>query len=498
MKPIINLLLITLLYQTTHAQHVSVIPITNPSMEGPTGLAIAPSGWDIISGTPDTGPNNGTEKASDKATFVRLVNAESIGQQLLYTLIAGKTYTLSFDMAPSITTKGTMLITGRKGRHGQEELLWKSGLFSHVEWKRYTVTFTPTQNIDYIILDPYTPSDGTLSAAKLDNFSSISEIIRLDLTATNTCPGVAIGSVNVSSPFADENYTYLWEPGGYTTPGVNNLPAGTYEVTVVDTNKGMTASKSIEVRTSVIKTAIDIKKISCYGSEDAIIHITASDGHLPYHYWLNDDSNTSGYFTHLPPGSYTVKINDSIGCSSIQENIVIYDPAPLLLNKISIKTIACNSAANGQIILTPTGGTLPYTYSIPGYTSQSGNTLGPLNAGTYHYVITDSHNCMIDSTVTITKDWRECAVHVPNAFSPDGDGINDLFRVKIQDDISDYRMVIYGRWGQLVYETRQPEAGWNGTFKGVKLPAGDYIWAITYTDSKNQLIKQQGSVIIIK
>jgi gliding motility-associated-like protein len=58
-------------------------------------------------------------------------------------------------------------------------------------------------------------------------------------------------------------------------------------------------------------------------------------------------------------------------------------------------------------------------------------------------------------------------------------------------------MAVYGRWGELIYETHQPEGGWNGTFKGKKLPAGSYIWSVTYTDKTNQAMKQQGSVMLI-
>jgi gliding motility-associated-like protein len=121
-----------------------------------------------------------------------------------------------------------------------------------------------------------------------------------------------------------------------------------------------------------------------------------------------------------------------------------------------------------------------------------------LDAGQYHYRITDSHDCSLEGDVTITKEWRECAVFVPNAFSPNKDGVNDLFRAKVNDDVSGFRMAIYGRWGQLIFETFDSDRGWDGKQRGVDQPTGSYLYVITFTDGKAQSRREQGTFLLIR
>jgi gliding motility-associated-like protein len=513
MKSIFLFILIAL-YQTALAQHASVIPLYNPSFEGPQGIDVCPPEWEKLAGTPDVLPNDPTSaeydqhiRATDQDNFLRLAYSitdpsfsASIGQTLRFPLVAGIPYYVTFDLAilsyPS-NIKGTFALAGGSDVNDPGEVLWLSGAIYHPGWKKFTALFTPTRTINYLRIYSYNPGlSNTEGGVLIDNFSPIYETLNLMVTTNRTCIGETTGSVAVMVPGPESNYTINWQPGAYTTPVVDHLASGTYEVTVLQIADGVSASIKIEVGVSDPRITTRVKQVSCYDKTDALIQVTAARGLFPYQYFLNDEQNTSGLFNNIAPGNYTIKVIDSIGCT-VQEDTVIIAPEKFWLDKMIVKNIPCSDLSNGQITLFPSGGTPPYTYSIPGYEPQPDSIFSQLPPGTYDYLITDSHNCTIDSSATISKTWNTCAVHVPNAFSPNGDGVNDLFRVKLQDDVSDYRMTVYGRWGQLVYDTRQPEAGWDGTFKGKKLPPGTYVWAVTYTDSKDQLMKQQGSVVLI-
>ena len=210
------------------------------------------------------------------------------------------------------------------------------------------------------------------------------------------------------------------------------------------------------------------------------------------------NGRSSPVFDHLVAGNYNLVIQDNEGCTNEVKNIIIADPDPITLRTALVSNVSCADVTNGRITLSVTGGFPPYTYSIPGYTAQSDSVFRQLDAGQYQYRITDSHGCSVEGDVTITKEWRGCAVFVPNAFSPNRDGINDLFRTKVNDEVSNFRMAIYGRWGQLVFETYDPERGWDGKQKGVDQPTGSYLYVITFTDSKAQLRKEQGTVLLIR
>ena len=90
------------------------------------------------------------------------------------------------------------------------------------------------------------------------------------------------------------------------------------------------------------------------------------------------------------------------------------------------------------------------------------------------------------------------ALYSPNAFSPDGDGINDLFKVSGQG-MSDFQIEIYNRWGQMVYKSIDLSNGWDGTFKGKNLPTGTYVYKIkTSRFGLEQILVKSGSVALVR
>jgi gliding motility-associated-like protein len=101
------------------------------------------------------------------------------------------------------------------------------------------------------------------------------------------------------------------------------------------------------------------------------------------------------------------------------------------------------------------------------------------------YLYTDDHGCKNSDTATLfVKNGRECeiVIWVPNAFSPDGDGLNDMFR-PVSNNIRQYSLNIYSRYGELVFTSAQPDNGWDGTFQGESCPEGNYIYVIVYQSS---------------
>jgi gliding motility-associated-like protein len=115
------------------------------------------------------------------------------------------------------------------------------------------------------------------------------------------------------------------------------------------------------------------------------------------------------------------------------------------------------------------GSDLPYyTVSVPGtYRLTATNTCGSTTSG-----------------ITISKGL--CDLYMPNAFTPNGDGLNDLFRVKYPGFIKAFDMEVYNRFGQLVFSTTNPTVAWDGTYKGADQPAGLYVWKILLTNIENQ------------
>lgn len=90
------------------------------------------------------------------------------------------------------------------------------------------------------------------------------------------------------------------------------------------------------------------------------------------------------------------------------------------------------------------------------------------------------------------------ALYSPNAFSPDGDGINDFFNISGQK-IEDFQIEIFNRWGQMVYKSFDLNDGWDGTFNGKKLPTGTYVYKIkTREFGIDQNLIKSGSVALVR
>jgi gliding motility-associated-like protein len=93
-----------------------------------------------------------------------------------------------------------------------------------------------------------------------------------------------------------------------------------------------------------------------------------------------------------------------------------------------------------------------------------------------------------------------CDALVPNAFSPNMDGVNDYFFPQFGDceGVSNYTMSIYNRFGQRVYSGFSPQPGWDGTDNGAALDVGTYFYYLQYVTPKNKVLYKKGDVVLIR
>ncbi|QHS59988.1 T9SS type B sorting domain-containing protein [Chitinophaga agri] len=525
LKTIIVSLLITL-PQAARSQ-TDPIYLQNPSFEGQPTINGIPPPWyqrsvNLIAYTLPMGSSNEIPPSEGKTYAALLAASEnntsaghavwtSIGQQLSKPIEAGKAYLISFDMAlmpeddrsdGTAATSTALAILGADSEADIGERIWYSGAYYDRKWKRFTAVLKPKKTYAHLRFEPYvTDYDDTCYVVTfLDNISMIEETLNFDVHAENTCYGHSAGKVSVTMNTHDkDNYSFRWQPGGYTTQEVAQLPAGVYTVTVTNTTKGYSRAESIEVRQWDINIDPKVTPISCNGESDAAIDANVSGSKPPYKYALVNQSpeQDSPVFSELRANYYTLKVTDSMGCYKMQP-VNIPNPLILQVKDAIAKPLSCSSVRDGQIILSPSGGTAPYHYSISDTATQTDNRFHHLDAGSYHYRVRDDHNCMVEGNITVERGMNDCAIYMPTAFSPNGDGKNDLFKARMQDDVTEFRMTIFGRWGQLIYETTDPESGWDGKMRGADLPPGTYVWRVTYTDSKKQQMQQQGTLTMFR
>ena len=120
------------------------------------------------------------------------------------------------------------------------------------------------------------------------------------------------------------------------------------------------------------------------------------------------------------------------------------------------------------------------------------------NLNIYRVVALRNQNNLIESVSNAVVVEKPYALYSPNAFSPDGDGINDFFKISGQG-IIDYQIEIFNRWGQMVYKSLDLGKGWDGTFKGKNLPTGTYVYKIkTSKYGVEQNLVKSGSFALVR
>jgi gliding motility-associated-like protein len=224
--------------------------------------------------------------------------------------------------------------------------------------------------------------------------------------------------------------------------------------------------------------SLAIDTVTCFGADDGgfTVHLERDTANGPFQYSFNggayqDDST----FANLAAGQYTVTVRNKYGCTyDITVNVPQPDQGAVVASPDSIITAP---GVQNQATATPIGYTNP-VYSWSPVTAVScndcPNPMIAVDVNTVIYVtVTEGQQCpSTDSIVVIVNSTLE----MPNAFTPNGDGRNDLFQPVSLNGVTVTAFRIYNRWGQLIHDA---SAGWDGKFKGADQPAGTYLFYIS-------------------
>ncbi len=217
-----------------------------------------------------------------------------------------------------------------------------------------------------------------------------------------SCFGGSNGAATITATGGTGTLNYTWPAGSGVgnTANATGLTAGTYVVTVTDTNS-CSATVSITVtqptQLSAATTAEDAK---CFGSTDGRAWVTVTGGVPTYTYsWNTTPVQSTDTATNLGAGTYTVAITDQNGCSATA-TVTVGQPA-LLVATIVGDDVTCPGGSDGSATASATGGTSPYNYVWSTTPAQTGATATGLTAGTYTVTVTDANNCTATQAVTI-------------------------------------------------------------------------------------------------
>jgi gliding motility-associated-like protein len=219
--------------------------------------------------------------------------------------------------------------------------------------------------------------------------------------------------------------------------------------------------------------------------EDKTYLLNATNPNAVY---LWQDSSVAPTYTVTQPGIYHVKVTLN-GCITKDTTNVQYQLKPRFT--LGADKLICpgltfilnpNLNNNGLQFLWQDATVAP-TYTV-------------FQSGLYYVDISNYCGPTRDS-ILISKGL--CKVFVPTAFSPNGDGINDLFKVGGGEAIKDFKLTLFNRWGAKVFETTSVSNGWNGTLNNATQPTGAYVYYLEYKDAvTNELFKMRGTVVLLR
>ncbi|XZF13281.1 gliding motility-associated C-terminal domain-containing protein [Chitinophagaceae bacterium MMS25-I14] len=350
-----------------------------------------------------------------------------------------------------------------------------------------------------------------------DSSVTLSQPTQVRMTATlvtPTCEGYKDGSVTVSGTGGISPYQYAIGTGSFGTAGLfGTLAEGTYIFHVKDSNS-CTHDTTINLvgYPHIVYNNIGIQNVSCFSFKDGAFTLDMGGGNPPFTFVMTAGGNTianGNTFDSLKTGTYSVHITDSKGCFK-DTSVFISQPDRLLLTTTITPNDCIGYDTDGGVTANITGGTLPYSYTWSTNPVSTTPSIHGMANGKYWVWVHDAHNCR-DSAIAVVQYDDCCTPFVPNAFTPNGDGKNDVFRVSFKGDIKLKEFIVYNRFGQRVfYTTTYTETpngvnggrteGWDGTYNGQPQDMGVYFYYIKAIcgNRGDNVVEFKGDVTLVR
>jgi gliding motility-associated-like protein len=366
-----------------------------------------------------------------------------------------------------------------------------------------------------IDLDAVTSASGCPVTIEDDQRLIRSSNLDIDVAITNSsggtgisCAGQQDGILTVDIVSGIGPFSYAWNTMA-TSSSINNLPAGIYSVTVTDL-PGCTQVADIEITAPTpIETSLFGASAGCFGSNTGSITIdTVFGGSPPYEYSLDNEffSGLGAFPTLLPDlmaGSYTVYIQDANDCQ-IMVNAGVPEGQLLQLELGGDETIQLGDSIliDPIIDFTPTSWQWTPTDGL----SQPDTFItyaAPTETTIYQLELWDANGCTVSDIKRIFVE-QDINVYIPSAFSPNGDGSNDILMIFADQTVAEIEIFqIFDRWGNQVYiqgpfQPNDPLYGWDGKLNGEEMNAAVFVYFAEVRLITGEVIVLKGDVVLLR
>jgi gliding motility-associated-like protein len=296
---------------------------------------------------------------------------------------------------------------------------------------------------------------------------------------TSFCAG---GSILLKAPGGFNSYS--WQDG---TTDQNYLAdqVGFYRLLATYSN-GCISKDTLEITNIYPLPVVDL------GSD---FDICTNEPHMfnagnSYRSWLWQDGSEQSTFTAHQPGLYWVKVTDFNNCNN-SDTVAITGIKPSPHNFAPSDTAIC---AGRPLELKTVGVYTSYLWSDHSVTP----AITIMEPQDYWLEVTNEAGCTARDTIRVTAKDCKKGVYFPNAFTPNNNGKNDTYRPVVQGLVNKYRLIIYNRYGEKVFETTNYLQGWNGIHNGKQQDTNQYVWLCQYQFRGEKEQVERGTLLLLR
>jgi gliding motility-associated-like protein len=276
---------------------------------------------------------------------------------------------------------------------------------------------------------------------------------------------------------------YQWSTGE-TTQQIYVTQQDSYFVAAKNSNNCISLDSFSVVKVNALPVINLDKNASLCSGDSRVLEAGKAVNYL----W--QDGSTKSTLTVTSIGKYWVRVTNTAGCVG-SDTTEIRNILSIPADFIEHDTAICEGM---DLTLMPARQFANYLWSTGG-TSAAINITTP---GQYWLKVTDANGCQEKEYINVTSKYCVSALYVPNAFTPNNDGRNDIFKATLYGAINKFHFLIYNRFGEKVFETDDIDKGWDGWFKNVPQNTGVFAWYCEYQLKNGPIQIQKGIVTLMR
>ncbi len=350
----------------------------------------------------------------------------------------------------------------------------------------HTFTSVGTYNVMFIAID--SASCNIADTTYLTIVGTEPPPVDADFIAVQNA-NCSLFQIETTNNSTGNNLVYEWNMGDGTTYTDSNVAhqysgPGTFTITLIATDSVCFSSDITTVTVSLQESMVinlGPDQLICNGVSAML---DAGTSGLTYNW--NTQETTQTIETDVV-GTYWVVVSD--GVCETSDTIQVQMAPDIDLGYVD------ELCVGQRLVLDPGVPAQSYLWNTGATTQQIEVMLG----GEYTFTLVDSLGCIRTDTVTVIESEGSAEVFVPNAFTPNGDGVNDIW-YPVGEGIEDFELQIFTRWGELVFTSNSTDVGWDGTFKGRALQNGVYVYKMWYINAcvGTDFVQKFGHIVLTR